>query len=52
MNETRIKSCTCQSSYQDKKYGKGQRVQILKQKSKGRPPQDWTCTVCGKVHRD
>lgn len=38
---TVIKACTCESLYQDKKYGKGQRVHNEK-KSGGQ-----TCTVCG-----
>ncbi len=38
------KKCTCESKYQDKVYGKGNRVhnKLLKAKQA-------TCTVCGKT---
>jgi hypothetical protein len=51
MNETRVLSCACESAYQDKKYGNKKRLVIMKQRTKGHPPNDWTCTVCGKVQR-
>lgn len=41
-----VKTCTCVSGYQDKRYGPGKRVwnECIKDgKRKG-----WTCTVCGK----
>ena len=38
----RIKKCTCESQYQDKKYGKDNRVHNITVKDKNR------CTVCGK----
>jgi len=38
-----IKKCICQSTYQDKKYGKGNRVfNHLSKKN----VYDWRCTVC------
>ena len=36
--------CNCVSEYQDKKYGKGNRVHNDKAKGQG-----WVCTVCDKV---
>lgn len=48
MNDTARLPCTCSSEFQDKTYGKGIRLHIMKQKTKGRDP-DYTCTVCGKV---
>lgn len=51
MNETRVLPCTCPHKFQDERYGKGKRLNIMKQRTKGHPPNDWTCTVCGKVHR-
>lgn len=38
----KIITCTCENSYQDKKYGKGKRVANLTFKEKAR------CTVCGR----
>lgn len=34
------KKCTCKSPYQDKRYGRGQRVHNKKKDG-------WRCTVCG-----
>ena len=42
---TKEASCSCESSYQDKKYGKGRR--IFNQCVKG-----WRCTVCGTIKTD
>lgn len=42
---TAIKFCTCESKYQDEKYGKQKRVMNQTQKSNG---QVYRCTVCGK----
>lgn len=42
---TGIKPCTCQHTYQDEKYGKGQRVH---NGGKGKAGENvWICTVCG-----
>ena len=38
---TKIKTCTCKHEYQDKKYGKKQRVHNSTATNK------WRCTVCG-----
>lgn len=38
-----IKSCSCKNDWQDKKYGKGQRV--FNEKSNG----SFKCTVCGAI---
>lgn len=40
-----IMQCSCKSEFQDKTYGKGQRVHNVGQKSKANPPM--VCTVCG-----
>jgi hypothetical protein len=45
---TTISSCGCKSEYQDKKYGKGQR--LMNRKTKTGHDHEATCTVCGKVH--
>ncbi len=37
-----IRSCSCQSAFQDAKYGNGQRVHNIGPKS------GYNCTVCGK----
>jgi len=44
---TTIKSCNCQHEWQDKKYGKGNRLHNLS-KSKSPGVKAWTCTVCAK----
>ncbi len=36
--------CTCPHAYQDRTYGKGQRVANGKKDGKS-----WTCTVCNKI---
>jgi hypothetical protein len=38
---TTVKPCSCASEYQDRRYGKGNRVFNLSAKAA-------TCTVCGK----
>jgi len=38
---TKILKCTCKSDYQDKKYGKGNRVHNIKNEG-------CRCTVCGE----
>jgi hypothetical protein len=38
---TKIKKCECKHDYQDKKYGKGNRVM-------NSTVDGWRCTVCGK----
>ena len=37
-----IKTCTCESKYQDKVHGIGKRVH-----NKTVKPEGWRCTVCG-----
>lgn len=46
MRNTRIKPCGCKHPFQDKRYGKGNRVHnfALKLGANG----GWRCTVCGK----
>jgi hypothetical protein len=41
-----IAPCVCESTYQDKKYGKGMRVHNAAPKSKS--SDKMRCTVCGK----
>lgn len=49
---TKIKECTCEHEYQDKKYGKHMRV-MNKCKAKGlKDKPEWRCTVCGRIHED
>lgn len=38
--------CSCQSDFQDKRYGKGQRVHNERKDPKAGP----RCTVCGKEY--
>ena len=45
--KTEIKTCTCNSEYQDKKYGKGKRVHNETTKGKGVSGVIYRCTVCG-----
>lgn len=42
MSGTTIKTCKCVSEFQDKTYGKGQRLINLREDDKG-----GKCTVCG-----
>lgn len=42
-----IKPCDCKHTYQDKKYGKGNRVHNEVVTKSGKP--EHRCTVCGKV---
>ena len=44
MAETSVKSHGCMSEYQDKQYGKGQRLMNKLLSDKG-----WRCTVCGEL---
>lgn len=39
-----IRSCSCESAYQDRVYGKGRRVHNLSQGGKNNKS---TCTACG-----
>lgn len=41
---TKVMACTCVSSYQDAKYGNGNRVHNETAVKNG----GWRCTVCGK----
>lgn len=43
-NEVKVIFCVCQHEYQDKKYGKGNRLFI--KNSQG----NYSCTVCAKTH--
>ncbi len=44
---TRIMQCTCESEYQDKKYGKN--MGLFNETGKGKTgPEIYRCTVCGK----
>lgn len=48
---SKIVKCTCQNEYQDKVYGKGNRVANPVDKSKvNGKVQHYRCTVCKKVH--
>jgi hypothetical protein len=46
-----IKNCNCVSEYQDKKYGRGNRVHN-KAKSKSGKGDAHRCTVCEKVKNE
>jgi hypothetical protein len=41
-----IKKCTCKHEYQDKKYGKGNRIFNPTSKKKGADSIYYRCTVC------
>lgn len=43
-----IKKCTCKHEYQDRTYGKGNRVMNLKQ---GKSIKSVKCTVCNHEHQ-
>lgn len=43
-----IKQCTCQSEYQDKKYGKGNRVHNTAKNKSGKG-EAGRCTVCSNL---
>lgn len=45
--KTKVKFCTCQHEYQDRKYGKHMRLHNLGRGQTG-TSQTWRCTVCGK----
>jgi len=40
--------CSCEHRYQDEKYGGGKRV-FNKMEKKPTSPQEYRCTVCGRV---
>ncbi len=44
----KILKCSCKHEYQDKKYGKGNRVHNALASKSGRL-QEYRCTVCGDV---
>ena len=46
MSESKIMKCTCEHKYQDKKYGKGNRVH--NEITRTTNLMNWRCTVCGK----
>lgn len=46
--KTKIILCICEHKFQDKKYGKQQRVHNMTKQSSPRADQRWRCTVCGK----
>lgn len=46
MSKTAIRPCSCQSSYQDDRYGKGMRVHN-ERPSKVKGGERYGCTVCG-----
>jgi hypothetical protein len=48
MTKTQIKVCTCESVYQDKKYGQGKRVHNETKQQQPESARNWRCTVCGK----
>lgn len=41
---TKVLPCTCQSAYQDKRYGAGKRLHNAKEPKK--TSTEWRCTVC------
>jgi hypothetical protein len=43
-----ILACTCENSYQDKLYGRGQRV-MNQMKHEANQPINYRCTVCLKI---
>jgi rubredoxin len=45
-----IKQCTCKHAMQDEMHGAGMRVHNPMKKVKDMP-QEWRCTVCGKVKK-
>ena len=45
MAEVTIMKCTCKSDFQDKTYGKGNRLFNMRDSKKH--PGEATCTVCG-----
>lgn len=50
MGKTRVLACTCKSEYQDKRYGKGQRV--MNPLTDKKYPNTHRCTVCSKVRAE
>ena len=49
MNKTKVIRCNCKHEFQDKTYGEGMRVHILKQKDAQQG--NWACTVCGLINQ-
>ena len=48
--DTKIKECTCENEYQDKKYGRKMRV-MNPCKAEGKISKcKYRCTVCGREH--
>lgn len=45
MAATVVKRCTCESEFQDREYGLGQRLHNQCKSERG---MSWRCTVCGK----
>lgn len=43
---TSVRSCSCEHSFQDKRYGKGKRLHN-KTGGSGKGTVGWRCTVCG-----
>lgn len=52
-NKTIVRPCTCESEFQDQRYGKGKRLMnpTMKMKLAG-TQQLFRCTVCGKEHTE
>lgn len=49
MAQTKIVKCDCKSDFQDKEYGKSQRL-MNQASAKGSQPKRFRCTVCSKTH--
>lgn len=47
MSDTTVKPCKCTSSYQDSKYGAGNRLHNVADKKKVGNTPATSCTVCG-----
>lgn len=48
-DNTIVRECTCKSEYQDKRYGKGQRLMNPTMAESG-GKQLFRCTVCAREH--
>lgn len=46
---SKILPCTCKSEFQDKEYGKNQRLHYRPKKNKQEHDRQWRCTSCGNV---
>ena len=44
---TKLKTCNCKSEFQDKQYGKDQRVHNRTKQAMGKESK-WRCTICLK----